>query len=91
MQVMPGKGILNDKDASSQRIPSADTFRNHNVGTLPVVPTVTGGLTPKSYWEYNGVTSQLYKKVAGGEEGENSKLIHLQAIIHLLITVWRSS
>lgn len=71
MQVMPGKGISNDKHVSSHHIPSADTFRNHNVATLPVVPTVTAGLTLKSYWEYTGVTSQLCKKkVAGGERKE---------------------
>lgn len=50
---------------------------------------MTGGLILKSYWEYTGVTSQPFKKVAGGEKGEISKLIYLQAIIHLLIIAWR--
>lgn len=76
MQVMLGTGILNNKCVSSHPIPSADTRRNHNVGTLPVVQrlllAMTGGLILKLYWEYTGVTSQLYKKVAGGEKGEIS-------------------
>lgn len=66
--------MVNNKRISSHALPSADTGRNHNVGTLPVVPRLssatTGGLILKSYWEYTSVIPQLYKKVAGGEKAE---------------------
>lgn len=90
-RVILSNSMVNNKHLSPHPLPSADTVRNHNVGTLPVVPrlssAMTVGLILTSYWEYTGVTPQLYKKVAGGEKGEIAKFIYLQAIIHLLIIV----